>query len=272
MKKLSIWCAAAVAVLLAGCGDSPKDAAAPSGNKDRVGEAERFYQKGYDYLEKLDLEESLRCYRRAAALGNAKALYEVGVFYMQGWRVEKDEKLAGKYFEEAEPGLLKLAKEGDAKAQLDLSFCYAHFLALEKYRYWRDKALANFRAAAAERGDAEAQFQYALLLQDDDPAEALKWFRKAAEQGHLNAMFSVGGFYFKGIAVKQNCIEELKWFRRAAERGSSSAELMIAEHYEYHKKDHAEAVKWYRRAAEHGNKFAEFMLRKGFILSKELKK
>ena len=271
MKKLSIWCTAAVAVLLAGCGDGPKDVAAPSGNKARVGEAERFYRMGYDYFEKFDFEESLRCYRKAAALGSAKALCEIGMFYHKGLLVEKDEKLAGKYFGEAEPGLLKLAKEGDAKAKLDLSFCYAHFLALEKYWYWRDKALAGFRAAA-ERGDAESQFQHALFLQDDDPAEALKWLRKASEQGYAKATFAIGIAYGNGLGVKQNEEEAMKWFHLAAERGYPPAEIAIAEYFEYEKKDLPEALKWYRRAAERGDKLAERLLREHEKAAEEPKK
>jgi hypothetical protein len=52
-----------------------------------------------------------------------------------------------------------------------------------------------------------------------DYAEALEWFRKAAERGHPQAQFNLGNMYLKGQGVKPDREEARKWFTKAADRG-----------------------------------------------------
>ena len=49
-----------------------------------------------------------------------------------------------------------------------------------------------------------------------DISEAAKWYRKAAEQGHVSAQFNLGVMYFQGEGVAQNKALAKKWFQRAA--------------------------------------------------------
>lgn len=57
-----------------------------------------------------------------------------------------------------------------------------------------------------------------------DSAEALKWLRRAAEEGHLQAQTDLGGLYYEGgRGVKQDGKEALKWFTMAADQGSKEA-------------------------------------------------
>jgi uncharacterized protein len=53
-----------------------------------------------------------------------------------------------------------------------------------------------------------------------DDAEAAKWYRKAAEQGHLYAQTVVGGLYAVGLGVPQDYVEAHKWFNLAASRST----------------------------------------------------
>ena len=53
----------------------------------------------------------------------------------------------------------------------------------------------------------------------EDKEEAVKWFRKAAEQGIAEAQFQLGNCYFNGEGVREDKTEALKWFRKAAEQG-----------------------------------------------------
>lgn len=51
-------------------------------------------------------------------------------------------------------------------------------------------------------------------------AEAVKWFRKAAERGLVEAQYNLGLVYHhQGAGVTQNDVEAVKWFRKAAEQG-----------------------------------------------------
>ena len=49
-------------------------------------------------------------------------------------------------------------------------------------------------------------------------AEAVKWYRKAAEQGDAEAQYNLGVMYDKGEGVPKNNVEAYKWFNLAAAR------------------------------------------------------
>lgn len=86
--------------------------------------------------------------------------------------------------------------------------------------------------------------------------EAIKWFRKAAEQNHAQAQRSLGNCFWFGKGVEKDFEEALKWYRKAAERNDAGAEFRLGYCYregEGVSKSYAEAVKWFRRAAEHGS-------------------
>jgi TPR repeat protein len=100
---------------------------------------------------------------------------------------------------------------------------------------------------------------------EQDEAEAVRWYRKAAEQGNADAEMWLGAMYVDGRAgLAQDYAEAVKWYRRAAEQGNANAEMWLGVMYDAGlsglAQDHAEAVKWYRRAAEQGNANAQATL------------
>ena len=52
-----------------------------------------------------------------------------------------------------------------------------------------------------------------------DHAEAVRWYRKAAEQGDADAQCMLGVAYENGRGVKQDASEAVWWYRKAAEQG-----------------------------------------------------
>ena len=52
-----------------------------------------------------------------------------------------------------------------------------------------------------------------------DYAEAVKWYRLAAEQGDADAQYNLGLMYDNGNGVPQDYKEAVKWYRLAAEQG-----------------------------------------------------
>ena len=50
--------------------------------------------------------------------------------------------------------------------------------------------------------------------------EAIKWYRKAAEQGHVEAQYNLGNMYFRGETVKQDRLEAIKWYKKVAEQNN----------------------------------------------------
>ena len=55
-----------------------------------------------------------------------------------------------------------------------------------------------------------------------DEYEAVKWFRKAAEQGDATAQFNLGIMYYNGQGVTQDDSEAVRWLRKAAEQGDAN--------------------------------------------------
>ena len=60
-----------------------------------------------------------------------------------------------------------------------------------------------------------------------DYVEAVKWFSRAAEQGHVNAQFNLGVAYAEGRGVPQDEVEAVKWFLSAAVHGHARAQARL---------------------------------------------
>jgi TPR repeat protein len=90
-----------------------------------------------------------------------------------------------------------------------------------------------------------------------DYAEALKLFRRGAEQVYASSQKNLGLMYEKGWSVPQDYAEAAKWYRKAAERGYGPAQNLLAMLEAQGKglaKDSVEAAKWFVLADAHGNK------------------
>ena len=98
-----------------------------------------------------------------------------------------------------------------------------------------------------------------------DLAEAVKWYRMAAEQGHAQGMFELSKCYTFGFGVRKNRVTAGQWLRKAAEHGHVTAMFLLG-HWLLREVgngvgyDPREAVKWFRRAAEKGDARAMFEL------------
>jgi len=57
-----------------------------------------------------------------------------------------------------------------------------------------------------------------------DYAEAMKWYRRAAEQGYALAQNNLGGIYANGLGVRQNNVQAYMWATLAA---SQNVELGV---------------------------------------------
>ena len=57
-----------------------------------------------------------------------------------------------------------------------------------------------------------------------DDAEAVRWYRLAAEQGDATAQYNLGLMYDEGEGVPQDDAEAVRWYRLAAEQGDASAQ------------------------------------------------
>ena len=94
------------------------------------------------------------------------------------------------------------------------------------------EAVKWFRRAAEEDEHVTAQFRLAICYElgdgvNQDKAEFAKWLQKAAEQGHIIAQFRTGVCYEKGEGVNQDKAEALKWFQKSADQGNLPAQKRV---------------------------------------------
>jgi TPR repeat protein len=57
-----------------------------------------------------------------------------------------------------------------------------------------------------------------------DLSEALKWYRKAAKQGHDMAQYYLGQFYEMGFGVAKSKVKATRWYRKSAKQKFRRAE------------------------------------------------
>ncbi len=156
------------------------------------------------------------------------------------------------------------AEHGDAEAQCVLGFDYQFGRGVaqdiaEAMKWYRKAADQDYAGAQLNLGVC---FFYGVGIEKDEK-EAVKWYRKAANQGFVSAQFSIGLCYEQGKGVKQDYAEAVKWYRKAADQDFVAAQFNIG--LCYHEgngvtKDYAEAAKWYRKAAEQGFAVAQHAL------------
>ena len=92
------------------------------------------------------------------------------------------------------------------------------------------------QVAAAEAGDARAQFALAVMYDTGDGVPydfplALSWFRRAAEGGYAVAQAKLGLMYLVGWAVARDPAEAARWYRKAADQGNRIAQARLARLY-----------------------------------------
>ena len=210
--------------------------AAAQGHGGAQGNLGYMYQHGHGVPR--DDAEAARLYRLAAEQGVAQAQHNLGVMYLHGQGVPKDTAEAARWFRLA-------ADQGHPDAVAALG------------RTEPTHTLPS-PPGAEERVDAEEQYRLGQRYQYEveDYAEAARWYRLAAEQGHVEAQYSLGLVYATGRGVEQDYAEAARWYRLAAEQGHPSSQFLLADLYEQGggvERDFSEAVRWYRLAAENGD-------------------
>lgn len=204
--------------------------AADQNNSDGLFNLGRAYEHGIGVSK--DLSQARSNYQKAVAAGSRdaqQALANLGkgpepaspgqAQFDEGARLykTKDYSSAAKVF-------LKLAEQGNPKAQLQIGYQYEFG---EGVRQSPGEAVRWYRKAA-DQGNAIAQSNLGKMYEDgigvrEDWAEAVRWYRKSAEQGYAEGQFSLGRVYQFGIAVPQSRQEAIRWFDKAGDQGHDQA-------------------------------------------------
>jgi uncharacterized protein len=127
--------------------------------------------------------------------------------------------------------LLMLVCSSVAIAQDPDSQRFSHTLYLQPYSKLRQ---------AAERGDAESQYDLAYLYYKagSDPliigvAQSYKlaaqWYRKAALQGHTRAQYNMAVLHLQGEGVERDPLEAYAWLLHSSRAGHEPSLVLIKE-------------------------------------------
>ena len=253
-KPLSLL--VAVACFCGGCRQESEEVKATTREKAEQGDAWSqhnlgdMYRKGEGVPQ--DDVEAAKWYRKAAEQGHALAQYYLGEMYDDGRGVPQDDVETAKWFRKA-------AEQGIPPAQFFLGLMYyrGHGVLqdyVEAMKWFRKAAeQGTFRVDEGSRAyevrleQDGAQYNLGLMYYRghgvlQDYVEAMKWFRKAAEQGKAHAQWYLGEMYAKGEGVTQDEVEGYAWYllanvktpaeAGAGEKISALEEILTAEQME----------------------------------------
>jgi len=85
--------------------------------------------------------------------------------------------------------------------------------------------------------------------------EAVKWFKKAANQGNASAQTNLGFMYDNGQGVRQDYKEAVKWYKKAANQGDAGAQYNLGFMYKNGqgvRQDKSQAKELFGKACDNG--------------------
>lgn len=172
----------------------------------------QFYDEGWNSDKKAPRGKvqpsnlkAFELYLRAANLGFAPAQTSVGLAYMLGEGVEKNELSGLEWYKKA-------AMQGDANHQYSLGSHLCSAFGCEQMH----EAIEWFEKSA-NQGHLGAQRRLAGMLDNEknalyhNPVKAFYWYEKCALQGDDSCLRSVVSGYEFGNGVPQNDYEAYKW-------------------------------------------------------------
>ena len=237
-----------------------------------------------------DPKKALEWYKKSADQGNVQAQNNIGALYDEDGGLPRDDKKAFLWYAKAAHQNL-----GDAQYNLGLMYfnaqgvrgntvtgcawiqisgetplpisvrmlCGIFATAVQKKKNEILKEIELYQKA--EAGDAEAQYKFGSMLAraDEDHEEAIRWYVKAANQGHVSAQNKLGTYYMTGMGAPRDDKKAVELFAKAANQGLGDAQYNLGLMYNQGlgvPKDYRKALGWYTKAAYQGVLSAQFNL------------
>ena len=237
------------------------------------GNAAAQFNLGSQYAEgegvPRDTAQAVALFRKAAEQGSAAAQNRLGIMYCNGDGVAKDMREAARWFRKA-------AEQGHKNAlaamrQEEIRTASEEVARADKEA---DKRLRLEKLMQSARdGDVDAQMQLGrayLYGSDDLPKDgdqALVWYRKAAEQGNVEAWRLLAQMYHEGDGIPRDTKQAVYWYAKLAERTEGDEGCSLREKIgriyaegDGLPRDTAQAIAWYRKAIALWSREAPFLL------------
>jgi TPR repeat protein len=222
-----------------------------------------------------DFQKAEQLFQQAARMGVTQAIIMIGVMYEIGMGKPADyNKALEWYFKTAENTVEIFYGEGmrtnggfQVLALLASQARAFYYLDTLK-EYHAIDTLKTFRAfqSSAEKGNkfamaALATAYYSGACTPEDTAKGKYWMLKAANAGHVQAMYQLAVMYYDrgDYQGPHDNKVAVKWFLKAAENGYIDGMTTVAIMY-YHGRgidqDYKKAIDWFLKAAAKGNALA----------------
>ncbi len=212
-----------------------------------INESIDYYQKAYSIYVKYYGEDNTNI---------SVILHNIGITYYEF----NDYENAIKYFQQSLTISKKLLGEEHEDTKITQKYL-CRSLAYYHAKINNEKEEANQSLSPEEQFNIGNDFFYGWNNRKVDKAEAVKWYKKAAEAGYSVAQNRLGYCYSKGIAVDKNYDKALHWYQKAADNGEINALVNIGNSYfngTAVDKDYAKAFTYFYKAAELGNPTAQY--------------
>lgn len=183
-----------------------------------------MYKKGYEYENGLNnrtvsLPKAYGYYKAAADKKYPQSYAKMGEIYISKFYPFKDKAKSDKYYEKAYK-VFKQREGYDADAAYQLGVMFKEGRGVNQ-----DQAQAiSYFKKAAEKGNTEANYQLGLIYQKEmEPVDAFNCFMKAAEKGYGTAMFEVAKAYESGMGTGRNRKQAIAWYTKCSKTDSRVA-------------------------------------------------
>ena len=183
--------------------------------------------------------------------GNTAALIDYARCLWNGWGVTQDRDAALATYQKA--GELG----SDYGAYMAANNLYWHFKRYDEAFCWAEKA-----RKLSDDPDGAIDYLLGLMAHNGrgrpkNMMDAFRLHAQAAERGNADAQFEMSLFLFLGLAGKTHCDDAMAYLFKAAEQNHPRACLNLGAFYATGKYglpiDEKEAYRWYVRAAEAGS-------------------
>lgn len=179
---------------------------------------------------------------KAAEQGDACTQYRIGMMYLNGEGVDKDQDVAYHW-------LLKSAKQGYAEAQYEVGMILLNGKFVKIDLDFLKDGLIRFKSNSLiwEPKFHIPSYERITVIVLARRKEAFEWMCKAAQQGLPQAEFMVGYMYEGTFDTRNNEKDTLEWYDR---------KMNNAMDFNIH--DEKKAFYWYHKAAEHNHSEAQY--------------
>lgn len=174
-----------------------------------------MFTKGTEYEKGLkrrfvSLPKAYAYYKAAAENGYIQAYSKMGEIYIDEYYPFNDKEQSDKWYQKAFKIYRKNeASDGDACYQMGLLYEYG--LGVQK----NDNMAKEYYLKGANLKDNNAAWKYGLCLKEENEyADAFKYFLQAANNGQASAMFELAYLYEVGYGTYQNKELAIKWYNK----------------------------------------------------------